>query len=65
MQKNHGKVTFKPYNQDQGMLLPPSLEELIPEDHLVRVVNRVVEALDISAIVAKYKGGARVRIIRA
>ena len=39
------------------MLLPPSLGELIPEDHLVRVVNRVVDAMDISAIVAKYKGG--------
>jgi transposase len=57
MKKNHGKVTFKRYSQEQAMLLPPSLGELIPDDHLVRVVNRVVEELDISAIVAKYKGG--------
>ena len=57
MKKNHGKVTFKPYRQEQGMLLPPSLGELIPEDHLVRVVNRVVDEMDISAIEAKYKGG--------
>ncbi len=57
MKKNHGKVTFKPYSQEQAMLLPPSLEELIAEDHLVRVVNQVVDEMDISAIVAKYKGG--------
>ena len=39
------------------MLLPPSLEELIPKEHLVRVVNQVVDEVDISALVAKYKGG--------
>ena len=57
MKKNQGKVTFKPYSQEQAMLLPPSLAEMIPEEHLVRVVNRVVDEMDISAIVAKYKGG--------
>jgi len=57
MKKNHGKVTFKPYSQEQALLLPPSLGELISEDHLVRVVNQVVDEMDISAIVAKYKGG--------
>jgi transposase len=57
MKKNHGRVTFKPYNQEQAMLMPPSLGELIPEEHMVRVVDRVVDEMDISAIVAKYKGG--------
>ncbi len=42
---------------EQPSLLPPSLEELIPEKHLVRVVNRVVEELDIKPLLAKYKGG--------
>jgi len=32
---NNGKVTFKEYTMEQPQLLPPSLEELIPEDHLV------------------------------
>jgi transposase len=54
---NNGKVTFKEYNMQQPSLLPPSLEELIPEHHLVRVVNRVVDELDISPLLAKYKGG--------
>ena len=30
---------FKDYHQHQLMLLPPSLEELIPENHLVYVVR--------------------------
>jgi len=54
---NNGKVTFKAYNMNQVSLLPPSLEELIPEGHLVRVVNQVVDKLDISPLLAKYKGG--------
>ena len=54
---NNGKVTFKEYNMNQPRLLPPSLEELIPEQHLVRVVNRVVDELDITPLLAKYKGG--------
>lgn len=57
MKKGHNKVTFKPYTMDQPSLLPPSLEELIPEDHLVRVVNRVMDELDMEPILNEYKGG--------
>lgn len=39
------------------MLLPPSLEELIPEQHPVRVVQQVIDSIDIQSIIAKYKGG--------
>lgn len=51
------QITFKEYTMEQPSLLPPSLEELIPGNHLVRVVNRVVEELDIEPLLAKYKGG--------
>lgn len=54
---NNGKVTFKPYTLEQPSLLPPSMDELIPAQHLVRVVNRVVDELDIEPLLAKYKGG--------
>jgi len=54
---NNGKVSFKAYSMKQASLLPPSLEELIPEGHLVRVVNQVVDELDITPLLAKYKGG--------
>lgn len=57
MKNNHGKITFKPYQQNQPMLLPPSLEELIPEGHLVRVINEFVESIDLSVLEATYKGG--------
>ncbi len=57
MKKGHQKVTFKPYTMDQASLLPPSLEELIPADHLVRVVNRVMDELELEPILQEYKGG--------
>lgn len=57
MSKRKGKVVFKPYNPDQLSLLPPSLEELIPENHVVRVVRQVIDNLDIEPILKKYKGG--------
>ncbi len=41
----------------QPTLLPQNLEELIPEDHLVRVVNRVIDNLDLEPILSEYKGG--------
>jgi len=38
-------------------LLPPSLDELIPSNHVVRVVSDVIDQLDIDEIIKKYKGG--------
>ena len=54
---NKGQITFKAYSMEQMNLLPPRLDELIPEHHLVRVVNRVADELDIEPLLAKYKGG--------
>jgi len=34
---------FKEYRQDWTFLLPPSLDEFVPEDHEVRIINEVVE----------------------
>ena len=45
--RNDIKVIFKVYNQQQTMLLPPSLEELIAANHPVRVVNKVLNQIDI------------------
>jgi transposase len=41
----------------QPQLLPPSLEELIEPDHLVRVVNAAIEQLDLAPLLAQYPGG--------
>ena len=57
MGKVTSKAVFRPYNQQQVLLLPPRLDELIPDNHLVRVVNTVVDRLDLSAIINGYEGG--------
>jgi transposase len=41
----------------QPSLVPPSWEELIPTDHLVRVVNRAIEKINLEALMRQYKGG--------
>lgn len=51
------RKTFKEYNQHQLLLLPPSLEELIDKNHPVRVVNWIIDSLDIRLLIRKYKGG--------
>jgi transposase len=48
---------FKVYEQRQGMLLPASYEEMVPENHPVRVVDEVIERIDMSALERTYKGG--------
>ena len=46
--------TFKPYHQHQLMLLPPSLDELIPRDHACRVVNEVINRISLEPLNAAY-----------
>ena len=41
------KITYKPYNQGEQWLLPPSLDELVPQNHFVRIVNKTVDELEI------------------
>ena len=45
---------YRAYHPDQDLLLPPSLREWLPEDHLVYFVSDVAEQLDLSAIHAVY-----------
>jgi len=51
------KVVFKTYDQDQLSLLPPSYDDLVPVNHPVRLVNTIIDHVDISAIEQSYKGG--------
>ena len=41
-------MPVRPYSRDQSWLLPPSLDELVPEDHSVRFVAAFVDSLDAS-----------------
>jgi transposase len=46
--------TFRPYEPDQLLLMPPALADWVPEDHLARFVSDVVETLDLTAIEDTY-----------
>lgn len=48
--------TFKDYTMDQ-LQLPLSFEDFIPENHLVRVVNTVVDSLELKPLYDRYKKG--------
>ena len=52
-------TTFRPYAPDQDLLLPASLREWLPEDHLAYFLSEVVEELDLSAFYAPYEGDGR------
>lgn len=49
--------SFRPYDVRQQLLLPPSLEDWVPEGHLARFISDVVESLDLSAIYGAYQDG--------
>lgn len=51
------KLAIKSDNRKQNLLLPPSLDEFVPENHMVRVVDAVIDRLDISDILSTYRGG--------
>jgi transposase len=46
---------FRDCDLNQRLLLPPSLEDWVPEGHLARFVAEVVETLDLSAIYGRYE----------
>ena len=47
--------TYKAYQPEQDLLLPPSLKEWLPEKHLAYFVSDVVDELDLSGIEAVYE----------
>ena len=51
------KVVFKSYNQNDNLLFPPCLGDFIAENDPVRVLNAVVDHMDIREIEDSYEGG--------
>ena len=53
-------TSYLPYLPDQSFLLPPSLEEWLPDGHLAYFISETVDALDLGAFHKRYvKGGPR------
>ncbi len=48
------KPVFKAYYQDQIMAIPPSLDELVEKGHPVRVVNDVINRINIQGLLDSY-----------
>ena len=51
--------TYRPYVPEQDLLLPPSLREWLPEDHLAFFVSDLIDQLDLSAITSVYEDEER------
>lgn len=49
-------ITFKNYNKSQ-LALPVELEVFIPDNHIVRIVDQIIDSIDISPLLELYKGG--------
>lgn len=49
------RPNFKPYNQQQGLLLPLNLIDLVPSNHPCRVVNDIIDKIDLTTLLASYK----------
>jgi len=47
---------FRPINRDMDFLMPPSVDEWLPQRHLARFVAEVIEGLDLRAMTGCYRG---------
>jgi len=47
---------FRPIDRATPYLLPPSVDDWLPKDHLARFVVDIVEQLDLSAMTSQYRG---------
>lgn len=57
-------IQFKEYSQGMDSLFPCRLDENISSDAPVRLVNQIVDKLDISPLLSTYKGGGCRRSFR-
>lgn len=51
--------TYRPYVPEQDLLLPPSLREWLPEDHLAFFASDLIDHLDLTAITIVYEDEER------
>ena len=56
------KASFKPYAQHQLSLFPIDLDKLIPENHMVRVVDRAIESMNTKPLFDRYLAAVQARI---
>ena len=47
---------FRQVDRQTGFLLPPSVDEWLPQRHLARFVVEVIDGLDLRALSGSYRG---------
>ena len=47
---------FRTIDRETGFLLPPSVDEWLPEQHLARFVVEVIDGLDLRSMSGSYRG---------
>jgi transposase len=47
---------FRLVDRETGFLMPPSVDEWLPERHLARFVVEIIEKLDLGAMTSRYRG---------
>jgi transposase len=47
---------FRQVDRQTGFLLPPSVDEWLPERHLARFIVEVIEGLDLRTFIGSYRG---------
>jgi transposase len=52
-------TSFLPYEPNQDFLLPPSLSEWLPENHLAYFVSEIIDRLDLEIFYSRYEGDGR------
>jgi transposase len=52
-------TSFLPYEPNQDFLLPPSVSEWLPENHLAYFVSEIIDRLDLQKFYARYEGDGR------
>jgi len=50
-------MSYRPYEPQQEMLLPASLQDWLPKGHLAYFIGDTIDALDLKAFYARYEGG--------
>ena len=50
-------MSYRPYEPQQEMLLPASLQDWLPKGHLAYFIGDTVDALDLKAFYARNDGG--------
>jgi transposase len=50
---------FRSYNPNQLYLLPPSLDDWLPQDHLARFISETMDQMDLSALITLYRANGQ------